>query len=69
MQKVEGDMYVGVHYTGTLANGEQFDSSEGRPPLEFKTGSGQMIKGFEAAVMGMSLNEKKVFTLSPKVPV
>jgi peptidylprolyl isomerase len=66
MQNVENDMYVSVHYTGTLANGEQFDSSDGRPPLEFKTGAGQMIKGFEAAVMGMSLNEKKVFTLSPE---
>lgn len=66
MQKVESSMYVSVHYIGTLANGEQFDSSEGRPPLEFKTGAGQMIKGFEAAVMGMSLNEKKVFTLSPE---
>lgn len=66
MQKVEGSMYVSVHYTGTLANGEQFDSSDGRPPLEFKTGAGQMIKGFETEVMGMSLNEKKVFTLSPK---
>lgn len=66
MQKVEGSMYVSVHYTGTLANGEQFDSSQGRSPLEFRTGAGQMIKGFEAAVMGMSLNEKKVFTLSPE---
>ncbi len=66
MQKVESSMYVSVHYTGTLANGEQFDSSEGHPPLEFKTGAGQMIKGFEAAIMGMSLNEKKVFTLSPQ---
>ena len=66
MQKVESSMYVSVHYTGTLSDGEQFDSSEGHPPLEFKTGAGQMIKGFEAAIMGMSLNEKKVFTLSPQ---
>jgi peptidylprolyl isomerase len=65
MNIVEGSLYVSVHYTGTLADGEQFDSSEGRPPLEFKTGAGQMIKGFEDAVMGMELNEKKVFTLSP----
>ena len=66
MQKVEDGMFVSVSYTGTLDNGEQFDSSEGRPPLEFKVGAGQMIKGFEDAVMGMSLNEKKVFTLSPE---
>jgi peptidylprolyl isomerase len=66
MQKVEGGIYVSVHYKGTLADGEQFDTSEGRPPLEFKTGAGQMIKGFEDAVMGMALNEKKTFTLSPE---
>jgi len=64
MQKVEDGMFVSVNYTGTLDNGEQFDSSEGRLPLEFKVGAGQMIKGFEAAVMGMSLNEKKTFTLA-----
>lgn len=65
MQKVENGMFVSVNYTGTLENGEQFDSSEGRAPLEFKVGEGQMIKGFEKAVKGMSLNEKKTFTLSP----
>lgn len=66
MQKVETGKFVSVNYTGTLENGEQFDSSEGRPPLEFKVGAGQMIKGFEAAVMGMALNEKKTITLAPK---
>lgn len=66
MQKVEDGMFVSVHYTGTLNNGDQFDTSEGRPPLEFKVGGGQMIKGFEAQVRGMSLNEKKTFTLAPE---
>jgi peptidylprolyl isomerase len=66
MQKVENDVYVSVHYTGTLDSGEVFDSSQGRHPLEFKVGSGQLISGFEQAVMGMSLNEKKSFTLSPE---
>ena len=65
MQKVEDGMFVSVTYKGTLDNGEVFDTSEGRPPLEFKTGAGQLIKGFEDAVMGMKLNEKKEFTLSP----
>jgi peptidylprolyl isomerase len=65
MQKVETGKFVSVNYTGTLESGEQFDSSEGRPPLEFKVGAGQMIKGFEAAVMGMALNEKKTITLAP----
>ena len=66
MQKVENGMFVSVAYTGTLDNGEVFDTSEGRRPLEFKTGAGQLIKGFENAVMGMSLNEKKEFTLEPE---
>lgn len=66
MQKVEDGMFISVHYKGTLDNGDQFDSSEGRPPLEYKAGAGQMIKGFEAEVMGMSLNDKKTFTLAPE---
>jgi peptidylprolyl isomerase len=66
MQTAENGMYVSVTYTGTLENGEQFDSSEGRPPLELKLGAGQMIPGFEAAVAGMALNETKVFTLGPE---
>lgn len=65
MQKVENGMFVSVNYTGTLDNGQQFDSSQGRAPLEFKVGAGQMIKGFEDAVMGMALNEKKTFTVAP----
>ncbi len=66
MQKVENGMFVSVHYTGTLDSGQQFDSSAGRPPLEFKVGGGQMIKGFDAAVVGMSLNEEKTFTIPPE---
>jgi peptidylprolyl isomerase len=66
MQKVEDGQYVSVHYTGTLDSGEVFDSSQGRRPLEFKVGAGQLISGFEQAVQGMSLNEKKEFTLSPE---
>lgn len=54
---------VKVHYTGKLTTGEVFDSSEGREPLEFTVGAGQMIQGFDAAVNGMELNEKKTFTI------
>lgn len=57
---------VKVHYTGKLTSGEQFDSSVGREPLEFEVGAGQMIQGFDAAVEGMSLNEKKSITLVPE---
>jgi peptidylprolyl isomerase len=66
MQKVENGLYVSVHYTGTLDSGEVFDSSQERQPMEFKVGSGQLISGFEQAVMGMTLNEQKSFTLSPE---
>lgn len=66
MQQVkEGDV-VKVHYTGKLVSGEQFDSSAGREPLEFTVGAGQMIKGFDAAMPGMSLGEKKTINISPE---
>jgi peptidylprolyl isomerase len=51
-----GDI-VQVHYTGTLEDGTIFDSSKDREPLEFTLGGGQMIKGFDAAVMGMEIGE------------
>lgn len=50
---------VKIHYTGSLTNGEVFDSSEGNPPLEFVIGSGQVIEGFDDAVAGMEVGEKK----------
>jgi peptidylprolyl isomerase len=66
LEKVENGAYISVEYTGTLGNGDVFDSSEGRQPLEIHMGAGQMIPGFEAQLMGMALNEKKVFTLTPE---
>ncbi len=60
----EGDT-ISVHYTGRLENGEIFDSSQGRSPLNFTVGSGQLIKGFDHAVMGMAVGEKKTVTLLP----
>jgi peptidylprolyl isomerase len=64
-QVKEGDV-VKVHYTGKLVNGEQFDSSVGREPLEFTVGAGQMIKGFDDAMPGMSLGEKKTINIAPE---
>jgi peptidylprolyl isomerase len=54
---------VQVHYTGTLADGTVFDSSAGRDPLEFTIGSGQVIPGFDEAVKGMKVGEKKTVTI------
>ena len=54
---------VSIHYTGTLDDGSQFDSSEGRDPLTFQMGEGQIIQGLEAALEGMSVGEKKTVTI------
>jgi peptidylprolyl isomerase len=54
---------VKIHYTGTLADGSVFDSSAGHAPLEFKIGGGQVIIGFEEAVIGMSVGESKEVTI------
>lgn len=58
----QGDT-VHIHYTGTLEDGVVFDSSAGREPLSFTLGSGQVIPGFEEAIMGMAVNEKKNVTI------
>ena len=54
---------VKVHYTGRLLNGTVFDSSEGRSPLGFVLGDGNMIKGFDAAVYGMAVGDQKSVTI------
>ncbi len=50
---------IKVEYTGTLEDGTVFDTSEGKQPLEFEAGSGQLIKGFDDAVIGMEKDEEK----------
>lgn len=54
----QGDT-VHVHYTGRLADGTMFDSSQERDPLEFKLGAGMVIPGFDAAIVGMSVGDQK----------
>ncbi len=66
MSKAKKGDVVKVHYTGKLNSGEQFDSSAGRAPLEFTVGAGQMIPGFDAAIPGMSLGEKKTIIIAPE---
>ena len=63
MQKVKNGDTVKVHYHGRLANGETFDSSAGRNPLEFEVGSGTVIKGFDNGVTGMQVGEKKTINI------
>ena len=60
MTEVKSGDTVRIHYTGTLEDGTTFDSSEGRDPLEFTVGSGQIIPGLDAAIPGMTVGEKKV---------
>ncbi len=57
---------VKVEYTGKLENGEVFDTSKGRAPLEFFFGEGKMIAGFEENIEGMKAGEKKTFTIPPE---
>lgn len=54
---------VKVHYTGRLSDGTVFDSSVEREPLEFTLGEGQVIPGFEEAVLGMTPGESKTITI------
>ena len=54
---------VKVHYTGKLEDGQVFDSSLQREPLEFTLGQGQLIPGFENGVLNMKVNEKKTITI------
>ena len=67
-QIVENGTSVRVHYTGTLPDGSEFDSSRARDePLAAVVGTGQLIKGFDTALVGMSINETKTVTLTPDV--
>ncbi len=54
---------VQVNYTLKLADGTVFETSVGSEPLEFTLGAGQMIPGFEKAVLGMKVGEKKTVTI------
>jgi peptidylprolyl isomerase len=63
MQQAKNGDLVKVHYTGKLTTGEQFDSSAGREPLEFTVGAGQMIQGFDAAIPGMIVGDKKTINI------
>jgi len=59
MTEVKSGDTVHIHYTGTLTDGTVFDSSEGRDPLKFEVGSGQIIPGLDTAMPGMTVGDKK----------
>jgi peptidylprolyl isomerase len=61
--KIGDKMVVKIAYTGTLADGSEFDSSKDRDPLEFMVGSGQMIPKFEENLIGLRKGDKKTFTI------
>jgi peptidylprolyl isomerase len=62
MSASNGDT-VKVHYTGSLTDGSVFDSSDGRDPLEVTLGQGQLIAGFEKALLGMTVGDEKEVTI------
>lgn len=64
MSQVKENDTVKVHYTGKLINGQIFDSSLEREPLEVNLGKGMLIPGFEKAIIDMKVNEKKTVTIA-----
>lgn len=54
---------VRIHYTGKLANGTRFDSSEGREPLQFRLGSGEIISGLDRQIEGMEVGARSTVTV------
>jgi FKBP-type peptidyl-prolyl cis-trans isomerase 2 len=66
MSQVKIGDTVKVHYTGKLDGDMVFDTSTDRDPLEFEVGSGNIIKGFDAAVIGMKIGDQKTFVVTPE---
>ena len=58
---------VTVNYTGTLENGEQFDTSYGRAPFPFPLGGGRVIKGWDEGVAGMKVGGKRKLIIPPEL--
>lgn len=64
MSQVQGNETVKLHYTGKLNDGQVFDSSVEREPLEVKLGEGKLIPGFEKGLLDMKVNQKKTITIT-----
>jgi len=65
MEKVDYGAFVKLCYTGRLENGIVFDKTDECKPLEIRVGDGSRLQGFENALIGMGLNEKKSFVIGP----
>ncbi|MGK0412479.1 MAG: FKBP-type peptidyl-prolyl cis-trans isomerase 2 [Polaribacter sp.] len=63
MNVVKDHHTVKVNYTGKLADGQVFDTSEGKEPIELTLGQGQIIPGFEKGLIDMKVKEKKTITI------
>ena len=63
---IENGNVVSVHYVGKSTDGDVFDTSEGREPLQFQVGSGQIIPGFERAILGKIVGDKVTTTIRPE---
>lgn len=66
MSTVKSGDAVKVHYTGKFDDGDVFDSSEGREPLAFTVGAGEVIPGFDQALVGMQIGETKTVVIPPE---
>tara|TARA_B110001454_G_C12400416_1_gene300629 strand:+ start:90 stop:536 length:447 start_codon:yes stop_codon:yes gene_type:complete len=64
MSQVKENSTIKVNYTGKLSNGQIFDTSEGKEPIEFVLGQGRLIPGFEKGLIDMKLNEKKTIEIA-----
>ena len=65
MQTAKRGDTVHVHYKGTLDDGSVFDSSQGHDPISFTLGNGEVIDGFDNAVQGMNIGDKKTERFEP----
>ncbi|MGA3113021.1 MAG: peptidylprolyl isomerase [Syntrophobacteraceae bacterium] len=66
MHKVDYGTFVKLCYKGTLENGVVFDKTDNCKPLEIRIGDGNLVQGFENALIGMGLSERKSFVLGPE---
>ncbi len=64
MSQVKENNTIKVNYTGKLSNGQIFDTSKGKEPIEFVLGQGRLIPGFEKGLIDMKLNEKKTIEIA-----